>query len=68
MSTALDFLRALIDQMPAGLMVIDGESHIVETVNEEAARLLGKPASQLVGRSCGQVLCREPSGACPVTC
>jgi len=58
---------ALLDQIDAGLIVIDPQSHRIEQVNRTAARMFGAPAEAIVGRTCHQFLCTTERGQCPIT-
>jgi PAS domain S-box-containing protein len=58
--------RAILDLSPCGILVVDGDGNI-QDCNTRAARLLGVPAEQLVGRSVVE-LCKHAvseNGAAP---
>jgi len=61
------FQRTLRDNLPAGVMIVDLGSHIIESVNPAAAAMFGSPADQIVGRRCHQFLCPAEAGQCPVS-
>jgi PAS domain S-box-containing protein len=61
------FQRTLMDNLPAGVMIVDADSHIIESINPAAAAMFGTPGDQIVGRLCHQFLCPAELGACPVT-
>jgi len=56
--------RLLINNLSAGVMIIDARTRLIERVNPWAARLLGTPAEELVGRQCHGFVCPAPSGSC----
>jgi len=57
-------LQTLVDTSPVGIVVVDATGHLV-SINQEAERLLGAPAS--VGDSVEQyshaIVCRRPDGS-----
>ena len=58
---------ALLDNLPSGILIVDAETHVVESVNPAAAALIGAPASRILGRKCHQFLCPAEEGRCPIT-
>ncbi|MCK9296988.1 MAG: response regulator [Desulfobulbaceae bacterium] len=58
--------RLLINNLGAGVMIIDARSQVIERVNPWAARLLGTPAEEMVGRVCHGFVCSALPGGCPV--
>jgi len=59
--------KHLIDTANDGILVIDAETGVIVEANERSGRLLGVPASQIVGRL-GEDFCpkneREEIGRC----
>lgn len=60
------FQRELLANLPAGVVVIDPESRLIEQINQHAADLYGAPVSALKGHSCHSLLCPSEKNACPV--
>ena len=58
--------RALLENIPAGIIVVDPVSHVIERANDFAAALFGWPADALIGRKCQALFCPAKEGACPV--
>ena len=56
----------LLANLPAGVVVVDPVTRVIERVNERVATLFGAPVDHLVGRCCHSFLCPAPEGACPV--
>lgn len=54
------------EQVPAGIILIDAESHEIISANPEAERLTGHSAKEMTGRSCHEFICPAQKGACPV--
>ena len=60
------FLRDLLLNLPAGVVIIDPVTRVIERVNEHAAALFGSPVESIVGNRCHQFLCPAQENACPV--
>ena len=58
--------RALLANLPAGVIIIDPVTRIIENVNNTAAAMFGIQAEQIVGHRCHAFLCPAEEGACPV--
>ncbi|MBM9614696.1 PAS domain S-box protein [Desulfobulbus rhabdoformis] len=58
--------RALIESLPIGLAIIDGESRIIEEVNPFAAELFGSTREAIIGHRCHRFLCPANESACPI--
>ncbi|MEW6520523.1 MAG: response regulator [Thermodesulfobacteriota bacterium] len=56
--------RLLINNLSAGVMIIDARTRVIERVNPWAARLLGTPAEEIVGRQCQGFVCPALPGSC----
>ncbi len=61
-----DFQRQLLDHLPAGVIILDPKTRVIERVNTCAATLFGAAADKIVGRRCHAFLCPAQEGACPV--
>jgi len=60
------FQRALLDNLTAGVVIVDAKTHRIDLVNPTAAALFGAPPDQIVGKKCNRFLCPAFEGACPV--
>ncbi len=60
------FQRELLMNLPAGVVVVDPVTRVIETVNDYVAALYGGSVDLLVGRPCHALFCPECDGACPV--
>ncbi len=58
--------RILLDNLPAGVIIVDPETRVIERVNEHVAALFGAPVDHLLGHRCHSLLCPADEGACPV--
>ncbi len=58
--------RTLIESLPIGLAIIDGESRIIEEVNPLAASLFGADRETIIGRECHHFLCPQDELSCPI--
>lgn len=61
------FQKVLLDNVQAGIMIIDPETHIIENVNQFAAQLYGQDSNDIIGKICHNFLCPADRGACPIT-
>ena len=61
------FQRTLLNNLTAGVIIVDAETFSIELVNPAAAAMFGAPADQIIGRNCHHFLCPADMGACPVT-
>ncbi len=60
------FQRKLLLNLPAGVVIIDPETRLIELINEHAAALFGASPDSLIGRKCHRFLCKAQEGACPI--
>ncbi len=58
--------RLLLANLPAGVVIVDPVTRLIEQVNEHVATLFGAPVDRLVGHRCHALLCPACEGACPV--
>ncbi|MCP5120745.1 MAG: PAS domain S-box protein, partial [bacterium] len=59
--------RLLMDNLSAGVAIVDARTHVIERMNPAAAGLFGAPVEQIEGRVCHRVLSPTPDGCCPIT-
>jgi PAS domain S-box-containing protein len=60
-------LRVLINSMPIGILLIDPISHKIEDANIDAAKMVGEPIEELLGKICHEYICPAEKGRCPIT-
>ncbi|MBT3289589.1 MAG: PAS domain S-box protein, partial [Victivallales bacterium] len=61
-----DQQRALLENLPVGVLIVDPASRVIERANDYVVALFGAPADRLLGRRCHALLCPADEGACPV--
>ena len=62
-----EHLRMLLDSTPAGVVVIDGETHLIIDVNRAASEMIGAPKEQIIGSVCHGHICPREKRRCPIT-
>ncbi len=62
-----EFHQQLLNSLTAGVVMVDADTHTIESVNPAAAELFGAPPDEIVGRKCQQFLCPAQEGNCPIT-
>jgi len=62
-----NYLTSIMHSMPAGVMVVDADTHIVVDVNPAACRMYALPKENIVGKVCHKFICPTKAGQCPVT-
>ena len=60
-------LKYLLDNIQAGVMVIDEETHVICDVNAAALRMLQSTRESVVGMWCHQFVCPTEVGKCPIS-
>jgi len=60
-------VKAVLDAMLAGVIVIDAATHRIVEANPAAVRLWGAPKEQMLGRVCHEIVCPAQRGQCPIT-
>ncbi|HLP16259.1 MAG TPA: PAS domain S-box protein [Bacteroidota bacterium] len=60
-------LKIILKSIRAGVLIVDAETHRIEDVNDEAARILGRSNDELIGLKCNDIVCPARAGACPIT-
>jgi PAS domain S-box-containing protein len=58
--------RILLDNLPAGVIIVDPLTRVIERANDHVATLFGASVDHLVGLRCHSLLCPAEDGACPV--
>ena len=60
-------LQNILDSILAGVLIVDRETHTILDINESAARQVGLPKSEIVGKLCHKFVCPAECGKCPIT-
>jgi PAS domain S-box-containing protein len=60
-------LRLILDNIQAGILLIESASHTIVDVNPTACLLIGATRQQLVGKVCHNYVCPAEVGRCPIT-
>jgi two-component system sensor histidine kinase/response regulator len=60
------WLKSLLDNIQAGVTVIDKETHIICEANPATLRMLGASREEVVGRLCHKFICPAEFGKCPI--
>jgi len=58
--------RQLMESISAGVLIIDMKTHIIEMLNPFAARLIGLPAEEIIGKVCYNSICFGGKDNCPI--
>lgn len=62
-----EYLDALLNAVPAGIMVIDAGTKKIVDLNNQATELIGLSKEEIIGRVCHQFICPAEIGKCPIT-
>ncbi len=60
-------MRVILDNVQAGIMLIDPETHTITDVNTTALRMMGRKKEEVEGSLCHKFICPADAGHCPVT-
>ena len=60
-------LKAILDTIQTGFVVIDEESHAIVDANPAALAMIGAPKEEVVGRVCHGYICPSEVGRCPIS-
>ena len=58
------FEQILLDNLSAGVVILDAESHHIEIVNPAIEKLLGVDKNEVIGKTCREVFCSGKSAIC----
>jgi PAS domain S-box-containing protein len=59
-------LRSIFDSIGAGVFAIDPEDLTITYINPSAARMIGLPKEEIIGRGCHNFICPVKECSCPV--
>jgi len=57
--------RSLLENILAGVIIVDPQTRLIESVNAAAAAMFGAPAWDILGCRCHSLLCAAPECSCP---
>ncbi|MDO9549914.1 MAG: PAS domain S-box protein [Methanoregula sp.] len=60
-------MRAMLESIIAGVVIIDPDTHTIVDVNAVAARMIGAEKEAIIGSVCHKYICPAEVGACPIT-
>ena len=60
------YLRDILDSIATGIIIVDQEKHLITEVNPTAARMIGAPVGDIIGRECWDFACPEKRDCCPM--
>jgi len=60
-------LKIILDSIPAGIVIINAQSHIIVDANPAAIQMIGSSKEKVVGSICHKYICPAEKGACPIT-
>jgi signal transduction histidine kinase/CheY-like chemotaxis protein/CHASE1-domain containing sensor protein/HPt (histidine-containing phosphotransfer) domain-containing protein len=58
--------RILLENLPAGVIIVDPVTRIIERANAHVGLLFGAPVSHLIGKVCHALICPANQSSCPV--
>ena len=58
--------RTMLENILAGVIIVDPESHVIESVNSAAASLFDAVPEAIVGHSCHDFFCPNADRTCPM--
>lgn len=61
-----EFLSAILDELPVGIIIIDRENHTIFDLNPMAVKMIGRSKEEIVGKKCQRFICPTEDGKCPV--
>ena len=58
--------KTLLENVSAGIMIIDPKTRIIETVNKYAMELIGLKNDEIIGQKCHRFVCPAHVDCCPI--
>jgi len=58
--------RAFMENLPAGIMLIDSATRTIESVNKHTESLFGAAKEQILGNRCHKFICDASEEGCPI--
>ena len=62
-----NYLKTLLESIPAGVIVVDAKTHIILRANSSALVLFGAPGELVLGKVCHHFICPAAKGDCPIS-
>jgi PAS domain S-box-containing protein len=62
-----NYLKTLLESIPAGVVVVDARTHTILRVNPSALELIGAPGDYVLGKVCHHFICPAVEGNCPIS-
>jgi PAS domain S-box-containing protein len=62
-----DHLRAFVENIQVGVILIDAETHVIVDLNAKAAEMIGCHRDKILGNECHEFICPAKHGQCPIT-
>jgi PAS domain S-box-containing protein len=59
--------KLLLQNIDAGVMIIDAKTHVIERANSKALEMFGDTEEKVIGKECQRFVCPAEKGRCPVT-
>ena len=59
--------KLLLQNIDAGVLIIDAKTHVIERANSKALELFGDTEEKVIGRECQRYVCPAEKGHCPMT-
>lgn len=60
-------LKAILDSLEVGVVILDAETHRIVSVNPKALALIGASEDQVLGHVCHKYICPKEVGQCPIS-
>jgi PAS domain S-box-containing protein len=60
-------LKAIMDNVQAGIILIDTETHTIVEANPAAVEMISTTKDKIVGSICNDYICPDRNGQCPVS-
>lgn len=60
-------MRLILDNVQAGIMIIDPETHSIAEVNSTALQMMKRERKEVEGLTCHNFVCPAEIGRCPIT-
>ncbi len=60
------YFQDLLNQIQAGVIIIDYHTHIIEDVNDAALNMIGGTRESVIGNICHHFICPSDVGKCPI--
>jgi len=59
-------LTSIINSIDCGIMLVDAQTRKIISINRAGAELAGRPADDMIGKTCHQFICPRERHNCPV--